>query len=1204
MDNIEKNISPLIENMFPAFYKTEGPNFIAFVKAYFEWLESDGTYTDPSNNSVIIYNDTANTIPAGNQAIHQARRLLSYRDIDSTVDEYIIHFKEKYLKNIQFNTATNKKLLIKNSYDLYRSKGTQRSIDLFFKLVYGVTAEIYYPGDDIFRLSDGVWTKPYYLEVTSTTRSIDLVGKQITGVTSGSTAFVEKYIKRRIQGSVVDILYISNISGQFINGESLRAVSLYPDAPKVIGSLSKVDIVTGGKLFSVGDTVSFVSSRGNGGLARVASVSDKTGVVDFLFIDGGWGYTTSANSIVSEKVLTLSNVSTTNTSYFKLLEQIKQPLANVQFDTAVGTFAAGDHIFRYVTGSVVATGKILAADQATTTGNLFISITSGTFPTNSILYTTSNTKHANIAAYADQTASAKVMGIPSSAVMSLISASGIIPYDIECYQSNTSTEFANGYVDVTILTGGKIDIQVSNVQGAFVPNRVINFRNSAITANVDTVELRVGIYGISNTFVATEGAYVYTGNTGTTANVSAVSFGFGAKFSVGTIGETETIFINTDLLGANNAGYIAANAMVMANQAFMTLPINNYAYGFSKSPQGNSADVIYSCLTFLNFQLGTIGTITGIDPGADYNTDPFVLAYQPYIAGFNRRDYKINIENITTSFSVGEKILQTSESLIQYILTVGSTTGFALGELVVQGTANGVISTISTGTNQLVIDSVQGTFSTSGNVKSYINPTTNSAVSVATLSALQSTAKGIVKENSNSSVLLVERITFNNTFKAPLQIVGQSSGATANIVGVVEDLSSIPIGLNANIAANVVTANGTVISLEVTDSGFGYSNATLLQFVSEDGQRVGDAKSTINGYGTGSGYYNSSKGFLSDNKYVHDSEYYQEYSYEVMTKLPFDLYSEMFKKVMHTAGTKVFGSVVVVQSDLVTVSKLESNNEFANTNAVVFNANSDVNNTSEIITGNNAFTNGDLIITENHPVRYYTPTHIATFNTNTGVNGATEFITITDNVLVNNEVVTYSVPIANTAIPGLGSGNTYYVVWANTLGLALSLTSGGANINITASADIETHLLIGGVYLPIGGLVNNHVYFAADATATGFKLRSNPRTDFTYSFNSNTSVSSNFIALTRHNFANGDAVKYYTAVGNTALTGLANNTTYFVISANSSGVKLTSTTTGSAITLTKSVTENGHFITSNTIINLTASTANTIISNNHTLIYE
>jgi hypothetical protein len=114
-----------------------------------------------------------------------------------------------------------------------------------------------------------------------------------------------------------------------------------------------------------------------------------------------------------------------------------------------------------------------------------------------------------------------------------------------------------------------------------------------------------------------------------------------------------------------------------------------------------------------------------------------------------------------------------------------------------------------------------------------------------------------------------------------------------------------------------------VTSLEVSDSGFGYSNGEIVQYFTGD-KPAAAAKIIINGSGTGAGYFKSSKGFLSSDKYIHDSDYYQEYSYDIISKLPFDKYADVFKKVMHTAGTKVFGSVVVAEEDTIKLTIAES----------------------------------------------------------------------------------------------------------------------------------------------------------------------------------------------------------------------------------------------------------------------------------------
>lgn len=80
MRYIEKNISQFLESQFPALYREEGPILIEFIKSYFEWMENEGN------------------------TLYKTRRLLDYRDIDTTLDEYLEHFRDKYAQNLDLNT--------------------------------------------------------------------------------------------------------------------------------------------------------------------------------------------------------------------------------------------------------------------------------------------------------------------------------------------------------------------------------------------------------------------------------------------------------------------------------------------------------------------------------------------------------------------------------------------------------------------------------------------------------------------------------------------------------------------------------------------------------------------------------------------------------------------------------------------------------------------------------------------------------------------------------------------------------------------------------------------------------------------------------------------------------------------------------------------------------------------------------------------
>ena len=1540
MKKIEAIISPLVENQFPSFYKEEGPQFIAFAKAYFEWME------------------TANNV------LYQARKLPDYRDIDTTVDEFILQFKEKYLKNIQFDTATNKELLIKNSLDLYRSKGTERSIDLFFKLVYGTSAEVRYPADNILRVSDGIWERPEYLEITHTRFNVDYVGKQIIGAISGAKAFVEKFIRRRTSAGYVDLLYISGRQGEFMNGEiiglNINNSPAFDRAKraKLIGSVKRVLLQDRGRDFRVGDIVTFTGGlNGQGGLARVESVSEATGIVDFIFIDGGYGYTLDTESIISEKVITLDNVvaNTNSDQYFKLFEQAVEPIINATFTSATANLTIGATVSRYIGGNVVGAGKIIDLDQDGANGTVMISHVNGVFTNTATYFTTGNAISFYANTIEDRTIGGKVMGIPEVYTVTVQDQIGTLSVGQSVLYKNTSAIVGRGTIDSITPAGTGNTLVLSSTRGAFpIGQRLEVSTNSAVSANVAKVDMTVGVYDIrkfistlrystanndkilessriyrydadqkkvaegllltvshdsgtgtgnltfipmkgfftetdrfytdTNTsiatvvtytvanaggdYVASEHARLLTQTTNTVAVPLTTSFGTGAQFNVGTLGDTEDIFIGTDLISANgvgtldydrvtltvtsNSGFVVgdrvlqetskigfnANSSVnatsgfitlptantrftigdivkyqvatgntaltglydgdyyyvalanstgvilsypyrkfdqinstnfstfannkvnesghflyklahgtvfevgsgilrtkdnhntfgntggtantttyangnvtvhnsttntaigavtvfttltQANQTFAALPVTAAAYGFSKNPQGDAKNTIFSCLTFNKFTVGTIGSLSGVDPGSGYNVDPYVLAHQPFVSAFDRKDFIISISSPVGIFAVGERVNQTLANLVYYDLKVddgaysntfdekvvtinvddeiqsgndfilyvsnsstfnttdqvnsntdfieisnanttyqtntyvryftntgntalsglsnnafyyvafanasgitlsstagganinitqasnvasfnsntsvnstanfisiatantlfangqqvryltaagntavdgltnnalyyvrhANSTGLALSETVsganvditalnpggsghflrffnpdanghnivkyenefennqrviyrtpasntvIAGLANntayyivsantigfklsdtrggsakainaasasGESHTFSTlpgflpgdrlyvNSSPVVNVTVQSIYTVGANgfvrvfgntgtltmntLHSYSNPYVSANVSNIATIQITSTAKGIVK-SANTTEVRVKRLTFENTFKEGTVLLGDVSGASANVVGVTEDLELLyPIGLNADIEANVITANGQITSLQIVDSGIGYSNGDVLQYTSADGARSGSIKVVIDGHGIGQGYYRSSKGFLSEDMYIHDGDYYQEYSYEILSKISVDRYADMFKKVMHTAGTKFFGSAVVVEEDSITVEL------------------------SEIATGQEV-----------------------QFNSATDVSSANETIDtdITPNPFANGDIVRYTVTSSNTAVQGLANNTNYFVVQTSGSTVKLSATANGTPINITAN---------------------------------------------------------------------------------------------------------------------------------------------------------
>lgn len=1226
MRSIETKISPLIASQFPAFYQEEGPDFIRFVEAYYEWLEQNhqlltlestdgfeagdmvtqdevrGVIVAKDGNDILVHVNTLDTFKcftvcaslelivsssgASSQilkggttrrlgTVYIARNMFQIQDIDTTVDLFINSFKEKYLKNIEFDIQSNKRLLIKNSLDLYRSKGTERSIDLFFRLIYGVSAQVYYPGDDLFKLSSAQWVNPKYLEIneSSSSRAVSLVGKQITGTVSGATAFVEKYIKRKIDGGDVHVLYVTNIRGEFENGDVLISNQAYSDSPKVLGSLRSVEIVTGSKLFSVGDIVSFNSARGDYGLARVAAISDKTGAVDFVFLDGGYGYTDSANplysvsdlekrtqSIVSESVVTLSNIrptkqlsevsivsggsgySNTDTiiipsslkdgkalpvtdgsgsivsvvlyepgtgltdditfeianssglpstgiganlsfevidqrEYFNLFDRFEQTRFEVQYNASPNNalLTVGSEVRIGNSSSNVAFGTILSNDvSGSANGTLLISTSNnGSFEASNTIYLASNAAvYANAFAVTDKTKVSTVMGIPDTANVTFASSLGTFERNDEIYQLDSGIEVGNAIV-VAIYPN---TLEVTNLNGIFKQGLPINVRDKATTATLSDVTLSIGIYEANGLYSNTFNTEVFSYGSGTYANVVAVSAGIGAGFKIGSIADTESIYINTDLLNGKNT----------SNVAYMDLELDAAAFGFPKMPTGNISDIMFEMLSFESMTIGQISSISNINPGTDYNANPYVLVYQPYVAGFGKKDYVLSVSNTAGSFLPGERLVQSELALTKYDFEVTDETGFVIGEQVYQGvlgseSAVGTIESIVESANTLRVSNTTGSF-TLGSLKSYLDPgLTSNVITIDTVSSVI-TAKGTVKK-ANSSAIYLKRTQFDDYFQVGLRVTGSTSGASGYITKIEQDEDSLPIGLNAGIDANTVTANGSITELEVIDSGIGYANGEIMLYTSEDGLRSGEAKAIVDGVGTGSGYYKTTKGFLSSVSKLHDGDYYQEYSYEVISKIPIDRYGEMFKKVMHTAGTRFFGSILLEQD-------LPVNMESSNTEIVY----------SEV--GN-----------------------VYAFDSYSDV--ANTFIDLdnSDGGLESNTRVTY-------------------------------YTSSGS--------------------IPLVNLANNGVYYIRDANATTVSLVTNPRTINAYF---GEFVSDNIITIPNHNFANGDVVLYTEGSEN---IGLTNGTKYVVSGTNGSNLSLLDVLGGNIVAISSS-SNSDHFIEITTI---------------------
>tara|TARA_Y100001973_G_scaffold105795_1_gene180339 strand:+ start:365 stop:3931 length:3567 start_codon:yes stop_codon:yes gene_type:complete len=394
--------------------------------------------------------------------------------------------------------------------------------------------------------------------------------------------------------------------------------------------------------------------------------------------------------------------------------------------------------------------------------------------------------------------------------------------------------------------------------------------------------------------------------------VARTSGGRDANFVIGSLENEETVFINTDLISANNTVGVPYTG-IQINGA-------NSGVGFVDSIFINSGGSGYSN--------GEVITFTG---GGYADGEPLIGAYG--IVATNASGAIIDVQianhgmgywkaptlkfsgnNATANLSIGmdfgygfpKSPNGDLDTVIQDCLTMEQ---FTIGTIANLGSINPgadytadpyvrVYNKYVAGFNRadffLVLRNVDGNFRVGENLSQNVGGS--------------EFAKGIVLATTGD-ILIVRRTSFNTAFSSNIQIVGDKSGATG-LVDRIETLQdSHVMGDNANFDTKVISANGIATSLEVIDSGFGYLNDGEITLKSADTNFVMSGVSKVERQGKGTGYWNTVSSNINSNAKIHDNKYYQEYAYEVIVGRSVDKYEKILKNILHVSGTELFGRV-------------------------------------------------------------------------------------------------------------------------------------------------------------------------------------------------------------------------------------------------------------------------------------------------------
>ena len=320
--------------------------------------------------------------------VQNIQQLLEYANIDKTITDFFDQFREAYLTAIPNTLASgvSKRKLVKNIRDLYRAKGTKKGHELFFRLLFAETPEIFYPTDNLLKISAGEWSSDTIIRVIASEGDpSNLVGQTITqavNVVLGAieaTASIEAVVQMQEGEKTVYqlILNLDSIDGTFITGATVSGIdSSNADisiSATVQTILTGASVSSGGSLYSTTDAITVTSVTGQ--QAQIDIVDVGSGEVDEIIIDHpGIGYSVGEDLYFDNANTEGSGASAKITC---IGGAVAPELGDTTTHTVTGTIASGTPTITNITTTTLWVGQSISGAGIPTSSKILSIVTVG-----------------------------------------------------------------------------------------------------------------------------------------------------------------------------------------------------------------------------------------------------------------------------------------------------------------------------------------------------------------------------------------------------------------------------------------------------------------------------------------------------------------------------------------------------------------------------------------------------------------------------------------------------------------------------------------------------------------------------------------------------------------------------------------------------------------------------------------------------------
>jgi hypothetical protein len=327
------------------------------------------------------------------------------------------------------------------------------------------------------------------------------------------------------------------------------------------------------------------------------------------------------------------------------------------------------------------------------------------------------------------------------------------------------------------------------------------------------------------------------------APLFVTQFNDSASADIGTITNTETVQIITDLI--SNFLSVSVNS---SNYSTMPPALAQMTGTIANAVQPNLSTPLNEAFVPIEFTIGSIDTLSNINPGVDYLGNAFISARENTISRFDLRDQIIRIE------PASGVIIFVGDNLIQQ-------------------------KTVQTFEGDMISVTVKGRVVRVDGNDIYV-----SQMSFESFSIDQPLFK--LGNNIPVSILAISR----DIKSQPIGLNARIDGIVENISGKIRELQLTDSGIGYSDGSDVSVINLTKIER------------------TGDVPSIPDVLGTIfaRGQGFTEGRWTSFTSNINREKVIQDSFYYQDYSYEINTDISPDLYESEYKELLHPTGIKLF----------------------------------------------------------------------------------------------------------------------------------------------------------------------------------------------------------------------------------------------------------------------------------------------------------